>query len=625
MTYEQKNLFVQADLGIVSRSTTERKKMSTKTTFKRISLVAVVGMIAGLVSVAPANAAATRAAASKVTSLSLATATATPTVGSAVVVNMGSATVAGTPGAGDTVDMTFTGYLSSYPASAYTGTSAVATATGTTTVITGGTNSVAGATLTTISATATALGGNTVAASSTLGNGSFSFTPSKAGTYVLTVWNDADVDGAIDLIEAQQTISITVVDASGYSAGLSTAYISTNAEGANTVPDATTDKVAINAAKAVGTKAGTIFVTLRDSSNALYTGQTVTATVTGSGFVSVGSSAGATGANIDTADGTATTTRTASATAAAGYAAVGIWGDGTAGTGTITISVTDKISLATTVLATKTISWYGTVATLSATVKQGIATVGAANGCAHASNCTQATLALTPAVVIVAKDSNGNVVPGLTVTGTPTDTAVIAATTVVAVTSSADFNGLGYYNASLTGGALANSGKSTTVVYSTTLADGTIIKAAAVTAAVAGAVATVAWSVDKTSYTTGAPVVITVSAKDAAGNAAADGTYANLHAGASTLGGSFTGSTPAASVELVGGKATYTAYAPGTPGTYVVSNKLGTSAPAAVQGTTVSGSVVVTSATDAQIAALISKINALAAIIAKIQKKLGIK
>ncbi|MEY3636842.1 MAG: hypothetical protein RL147_1271, partial [Actinomycetota bacterium] len=40
MTYE-KGLFAQADPGIVSGSTIERKQMSTKTIYKRIALVAV--------------------------------------------------------------------------------------------------------------------------------------------------------------------------------------------------------------------------------------------------------------------------------------------------------------------------------------------------------------------------------------------------------------------------------------------------------------------------------------------------------------------------------------------------------------------------------------------------------
>jgi hypothetical protein len=56
MTYE-KGLFAQADLRKLRGSTIERKIMSTKTIYKRIALVAVASLGAGLLSVAPANAA----------------------------------------------------------------------------------------------------------------------------------------------------------------------------------------------------------------------------------------------------------------------------------------------------------------------------------------------------------------------------------------------------------------------------------------------------------------------------------------------------------------------------------------------------------------------------------------
>ena len=60
MTYElvREAGFAQADLEKVSRSTTERKSMSTKTTIKRIALVAVSALGLGVLSsVAPASAA----------------------------------------------------------------------------------------------------------------------------------------------------------------------------------------------------------------------------------------------------------------------------------------------------------------------------------------------------------------------------------------------------------------------------------------------------------------------------------------------------------------------------------------------------------------------------------------
>ena len=47
---------LKAEIGNVSISTTERKQMSTKTTFKRIALVAVAALGLGVLSVAPSQA-----------------------------------------------------------------------------------------------------------------------------------------------------------------------------------------------------------------------------------------------------------------------------------------------------------------------------------------------------------------------------------------------------------------------------------------------------------------------------------------------------------------------------------------------------------------------------------------
>jgi hypothetical protein len=479
---------------------------------------------------------------------------------------------------------------------------------------------------------------NTVTATGTDGLGMFRFVPTVAGTYTVTIWHDAATLGSIQATEAQQSVSVTITAAPGYSSSLSTAYMVEDLTDADNSaqPTAATDATAAPLAiRTIGQKAATIVVTTRNSENTVYTGQSITATVSGSGFVGAGSAAGgaaATDTQIDTADGSATTTRSASVSAAAnttGVVAIGVWGDGTAGTGTITISVTDQVSGATTTLATKTITWYsGTAAKLEVTTLQSVATPGAANGCSNATTCTQATLALTPAYVIKATDSGGRLIPGLTITGTPTDTTVIASTSVAIVTGGNDKNGRGYYNADVTGGAAVNVGKKSVITWSTTLADGITKITTTSEASLGGTPATVTMTLDKTSYTPGAPVVITVTAKDSAGNTAGDGTYANLFAGASTLGGAISGSTPAASVEIKGGVKTFTAFAPGTAGTYTVSNKFGTSMPAAQQGATISVSIVVSDPNAAlltQIDALNAKIVALNALIAKIMKKLGVK
>ena len=475
---------------------------------------------------------------------------------------------------------------------------------------------------------------STVTATGTDGLSRFDFTPTVAGTYSVTVWNDQDLDGVIDATEARQSLDLVIAAAAGLSTALSSVNSAQDTADAGVLPTATTSAAGISSALTSGALAGRILVTTRKTTNALAPGHTITAIVTGSGFVTAGNTANdaPSAAQVKAATTTTASTRTASVASTAntnGQVVVAIWGDGTGGTGTVTIQVTDSVTGATTTIGTVKTSFFGTVTTLKATVLQANATAGATNGCANVATCTQATLALTPAVVLEARDTNGILVPGLTVTGKSADTAVVAATTVAIVDGTGtDKNGLGFYNASVTGGAAANVGKSTTIVYSTIVSATVTISATAVTIFNMGTPATVTWSLDKTTYTPGSPVSLVVTAKDAAGNAAADGTYATLFAGASVLGGSITGSTPAASVEILGGKATFAAFAPGTAGTYTVSNKFGASMPSALQGTAISTSIVVSDPNAAiltQIDALNAKIVALNALIAKIMKKLGVK
>jgi len=611
---------------------------------KKVSAVAVASLGFGLLSVVPASAGNVTAT---ITSINLTTVTASPKVGTAVTVNLGVVAPAQTITGGENIR--FQAALTSVPPGGNTGVSAAITTgagaaatlptpwAGTAVASAGGKLDLTrNADVTTAASNAAV----SVTSSATVGAGSFSFTPQKAGVHILTVWHDGGTapDTNLGGSEVSQTVSITVADVAGYSAGLSTALLKEDlddAEDAALGYSAATDAASALAIRTLGQKAATILVQTRDTNNALYLGQTVTATMSGSGFVSAGNAdtndnGTVTVAELNAGDGSATTTRTASVSSStSGSVVIGVWGDGTAGTGTITISVTDKVSGATTTLATKTVTFYsGTAATLEVTALQTIATPGATNGCSNATTCTQATLALTPAYVIVAKDSAGRRIPGLTITGTPTDTATIAAATVTAVTGGDDLNGRGYYNVSVTGGASANVGKKSVITFSTTLADGVTKITTTSEASLGGTPSTVTITVDKASYTPGAPVVITVTAKDSAGNAAGDGTYANLFAGASTLGGAITGSTPAAQVEIKGGKATYTAFAPGTAGTYTVSNKFGASMPAAQQGAAVSASIVVSDPNAGlltQIDALNAKIVALNALIAKIMKKLGVK
>jgi trimeric autotransporter adhesin len=111
MTYE-KAVLVQAELRIVRGSTNERKHMSTKTTFRRVALVAVAALGLGVLSVAPQASAAATAVTTTVSTTSatlLGTVDAPFASGSAIALNVtasfGTAMVSG-----DTATITYAVY-----------------------------------------------------------------------------------------------------------------------------------------------------------------------------------------------------------------------------------------------------------------------------------------------------------------------------------------------------------------------------------------------------------------------------------------------------------------------------------------------------------------------------------
>jgi len=435
--------------------------------------------------------------------------------------------------------------------------------------------------------------------------------PSVAGVYPATIqYNDTGTFDGVAANQLEIKFTLTVTADSSFSADVSTVYVNDDMTETDANTTAATTALGASGPSTNDAAAAVIWFNAYKANGTVYSGGTFYAYMTGPGKLDI--------------DGT-TYVRSESA-ANDGNHYVKVVGDGTSGTGTVVMYMILADGVTKVNLPSRTVSFYGSVAKLEATVVQGIATAGVANGaCGGLTDCTYATLAEKPAVLIKATDANGVLVPGLAITGTTSDGTVIASSAVSEGTGATDYNGRGYYNASVTGGSIT--GKSANVTYSTTLSSGTVISATAVSIANAGTPKTVTWALDKTAYEPGALVLITVTAKDANGNAAADGTYANLFAGATTASGSITGSTPAASVELVGGKKEYKAFAPGTGGSYTITNTTGTSV-GATAGTVLTGTVTVTNPNAAlltQIDALNAKIVALNALIAKIMKKLGVR
>jgi hypothetical protein len=571
-----------------------------------------------------------------ITSISLAQVTASPKVGAAVEINAGAVTAAETPGAGNTVSGKFTGYLSSYPSGGFAQVAASSTTLGDGATAPGTfTNVTASASGSSISAISTATGvatfGNTIKASSaagvsTSGFGSFAFTPSVAGTYVLTVWNDANKNGTVDIGEAVQTITLTVSAATTLSAGsaiVRQAPVGTAVTAATETSDAaytaTLDGATYSAVKGTpptGTQVSQVEVILLNADGtAAGQGNTVSASVTGVGLVSINGSGGA-------ANGTA---RTASypTTGTTNTAVVHINTDGTAGTGSVTISVTDAVTGTTTVLATKVFVSTGAVNGLSvAATNYTIGKAGTATGAAVVARTAVgeaispvAVGTTTPAFVIKASDSSGNPVnTAATPTVSSSDATVVTGGTCAlddgSSTTYSSGTGVGYYNCNFTTAANAVSGKTATLtikVLNPADATGTTYLTTTVPVSVGGKVATTTLTTDAASYAPGAQMLVTFTAKDSAGNPVYDGATSpasvssNLNvSGTPGFTGWFVGGVDASAASLA--KSKY--YAPSIAGDLVLT-ATGTDAASTVltANATVSGGVTDTAANAATDAA----------------------
>jgi hypothetical protein len=501
--------------------------MSTKTTFKRIALVAVASLGFGMVSAVPSFAADAEVAAGTVTALNVKKANANTYVqGSTQTIYVGTTTAAEAAPAADALFMTFRAAMTTFPSGGFIAVSP--SNAGTLDLTGGGTDTVSADSIVYQMTDTTAIAAETISATGTDGVVAFTSAPTVPGDYVMTIWHDRDAGSDIDLTEARQTVSFTIVAGAGFSAGLSTSI----RDSANSF-DATVDEE-VRVSKSAGTDAASIEVTIKDTTGTALGGMRVTAEVSGPGLVDV--QTGLANAYEDA------TVRADALTLAADVsgATVHVTADGTGGTGTITIKVQDATTLATLGTYTETVYFYGTVATLEAKANYTVARASATErGCSNATTCDRVAFADTPFVEIVAKDSEGNLIPGLTVTAEISNPAVLQASTVTAVTStvvagadaltagiSTDTKGLGWYNASVAGSTTATSGSSATIKYVTTVAGTTtVISSNAVTLTIGGSAATgtTTLALDKASYEGGEGMTVTLTAKDSAGNPVYDG------------------------------------------------------------------------------------------------------
>ena len=399
------------------------------------------------------------------------------------------------------------------------------------------------------------------------------------------------------------TVTITVnstANVGTYSATYTKVFLSDTVGTAETVADDTVTKsMAVS-----GTAIAQIDVTLKDAQDLALASKTVTATISGAGLISAAN------------DGSAKASVAVLTTGNGGDDILYVYGSGVAGKGTITISY------GTTVLATKTVTFFGNTSRIVATqVLNRASSAGAALG--------DTSSAATAAVTLLVTDSAGNPVPSIT------PVFVSATPTVISTGSCSASTATGASYCSVTSAA-GTAGKTASVTFKTTVNTVDVVSNAVVFT-LGGALAKYSVAFDKTTYAQGELMNLVVTGVDADGIATFDGSKDILDGAASGNGAGVVTSasvtndwtSAVAGLTFVDGKAKLSIYAPLSAGPFSVTLDVASGFETAVGATTLTASTKVVDANQSslltQIDALNAKIVALNALIAKIMKKLGVK
>jgi len=520
ITYE-KAFSTQAEPRIVRGSTIERKKMSTKTTFKRITLVTVAALGLSLVAAAPSNAGAVFAAdnVTVVTSSSATTVgTAATTVVSFQAICLGAEThtvdysVQQNMGAWQVILQSVPVGIPTYTAPTLTARASDSTypyvgSPAPTMIQAGGTDP---------SAAALLCGGS----GAQTGFATASFTPSKAGVYTFKIKG---------VFQAYAEANWTVV-ATAKTVGKSSAFIGTSV-GANdtATADAT---VSVTAASSTTAKARI------DVASIYGTTGNDTATAADAPLVVVTTTKGLVSKTNDFFAGAKTVTTAAAVDADPSY---WVFANGDVGEASITITVGGVL------LATKTVTFTGVATALVATLTSGQAKYVGVLG--------NTTLAITSTDAAGATVSNPS---GLTVKSSDTSVATAVQTSNTLTTIS---------------GVKAG----TAVITVTDPAAGATAATYTVTVKAVRPTTAPTITFDKTAYNVGEVITMTVNA-DMADSATASALFTAAlvtSAPVTTVAGATALSTSSAAHAIASGVATYKFYAPAVSGTFTVTGTTG--------------------------------------------------
>jgi hypothetical protein len=556
--------------------------MSTKTTFKRVALVAVAALGLGVISVAPSSAAVisttvTAGTAGATAQLTATTVSSDSTTGTFVTVQ------SLFQGAGESTSVTFV--QKSAPATATVAARMlfVDTNGSTTARVSNNTNAVAGTLATKLAvADSVTAGGNfwiNNTGSAGYAGGVFSISlesataTAAAGTYVYTVI-------ATNYTGATQQATQFTTDVSIVVSALASASTTTNASrstailNAGTATSATTDASVSVVSTAATTTHATIRVTLNNTAGSANGTESITATVTGAGVI--GTSAGIYGKSL--------------LLSSTGTTDILVRADGTAGRGTIAIS-TPSVTF-----APKVITFYAAkAATITAAANKPVIATGS-----------------NAAVVFAqAKDGNGTSWGGVAyIYASTAADALIAGSTTTPVACS--YVAADDVHACPVSGTTAGTAKFK-VIDASTVAAATATSNEVSVRVSAGVPTTVKLAFDKATYAPGEKAQIQVLALDVAGLTLAEQTINNIFAtggissstafsqGSDTLTATFAniaGATSATSGTVVAHQV-YTVYMPMSSGTVTISATGGTGLATAGRVAVSASAEVVNSSVDA--------------------------
>jgi len=521
--------------------------MSTKTTFKRIALVAVASLGLGVLASAPSNAAPSAAFGALIGD-SVAGQQSVGGLATMVISYNETITVVSTSGVGSLVSAVVTSNLS--PAG---------TDTATVSAISGGSFTITDANAATPGETGTV---------------TITLTSAVAGDQVISM-TPYTSSGALGTAVTKTLKWVTALTKNTYDH--SYAYISgetASAASTNLLADTTTAASSSTAKHNYDSTLSTTVSRARIWVKQFAPGDTETVSNLASGkgkevIVEI-TGAGSLGSAANQASGSVITT---AATSAGGANATEYWvfSDGRTGDGVVTVKVGGVL------VATKTVSFYGT----SKSYAVGTATTDALSK-------VYLGVGETATVKFIGLDAAGK-----TSSSTPTVTGISDTTTVATVTQATNV-------VTITG---VKVGKTTVYAANNAVkADATIISAGISVEVTAKTAKTVTMSFDKTSYAPGEKMILTVSAVDANGRPVADGSRSLLDA-AATANILPNGTLPAASVDLVGGKAEYTLYAPASSGDLTITAKEGTATDSTTKAAITASTSVVNPGADAASAA----------------------